>query len=90
MLSNFVELRYLSMDHNLVEGEDFEAINSTLTLMAGQPLINNITAGIVDDKRLEQFNESFPIRLEIADRPSFGTINIPRIQTIVIIQDDDG
>ena len=58
--------------------------------MPGQLLITNISAGIVDDKRLEQLNETYQIQLEIVERPSFGTINLAASQADVIIQDDDG
>ena len=73
-----------------IEGEDYEEVNSTITVMPGEPLIANVTGQIVDDERLEQFKETFSVWLEIVDQPSFGTINLATTQANVIIQDDDG
>ena len=85
-----VEICYLSLNHNLVEGEDYEEVNSTLTVMPGGPLITNVTGQIVDDERLEQYNETFSVWLEVVEQPSFGTVNLATTQANVIIQDDDG
>ena len=90
MLCYFVRYGYLPLDQYLIEGEDYEELNTTVTLVPGQPLVTNITAGIVDDQRLEQLNESCLIQLEIVERPSSGTINLASSQANVIIQDDDG
>ena len=78
------------MDHDLLEGEDYIGFSETVTMNPGLPLNEGFTAMIVDDDKLEQVNESFQIRMILAEPTSFGMIDLAVDEVNVIIHDDDG
>ena len=89
-MNHFRKFGCLSLHHYLVEVEDYIGFNETVTLAPGMPLVKEFTAMIVDDNQFELINEPFEIRMELAQLPSFGLIELRLDQREVNIRDNDG
>ena len=89
-IPSFVRDLVIPLNYDLTEVEDYVAFNYTVILMPGQPLTTDLTAMLVNDNRLEQPFEIYEIRMELAEPPLAGTVNLVGDQADVAIQDDDG
>ena len=89
LIEVFCVFEWLPLYHDLVEGNDYAVINETVTLTPGQPLNREFTAMVINDDRLESRIESFEIRMELADPPSFAMVELDVESIDVGILDDD-
>ena len=84
-----IEFCFNSLDHYLVEGQDYEPFNETITLMPGSLSIT-VTKRIVNDKYYEAIFEMFEIKMEVPEQPWKSRIVVYGDQITLVVRDDDG